>query len=96
MTQPRPLYVCPDGHRWEDHSGVDAPPVNIKCPHCGKTAMRHHRARAVNRWNVQPLRTLTLDTRDFERGGPDPSRGGSSGHAEPESAERSPDPRRHP
>lgn len=68
-TDPIPLYICPDWHRWEDHSGVEAPLVNIKCPHCGKTATRHGRARAVNRWPVQPLRTLTLDTRDFDSSG---------------------------
>lgn len=57
----RPLYVCPDGHRWTDESEVEVPLVNMKCPHCGVTAMRRGRSSVVRRWVVQPLRTLVAD-----------------------------------
>lgn len=62
-----PLYICPAGHEWVDHSNVEAPLVNIKCPHCGTTAMRHYGAVAANQWTVQPLRTLRFSDQDFRR-----------------------------
>lgn len=63
MTARESTYGCPRGHRWRDLSGVAAPLVNIKCPHCGETATlvtsRHDKI--VHRWHVQPLRHLSAD-----------------------------------
>jgi hypothetical protein len=53
------VYACPNQHRWRDESSVEAPLVNIKCPHCGLTAMRlpDPRAAKARAWSVEPPRT---------------------------------------
>jgi hypothetical protein len=54
------VYGCPNQHRWRDESDVDAPLVNIKCPHCGVTAMRLPDMRDAKgrAWSVEPSRTV--------------------------------------
>lgn len=64
QSTPTYLYACPNDHRWRDESGVAAPLANIKCPHCGTTAMVvvSRTAKIVRHpEHVQPLRTLTAD-----------------------------------
>lgn len=64
MTPPSSqcTYGCPRGHRWCDLSDVAAPLVNIKCPHCGATAMLEgSHDHIVHTWPVQPVRHLSAD-----------------------------------